>query len=353
MEDTSQNRAVLAIRVLVSDSSPIHTQLLAEALAKNPDFKITTANGSAELVSKATEAKPDVAVVSSYLDEDPTRGCGTIRRLGICGLNTRFVLLLDSTKRDAILEAFAAGARGIFHRHESLETLANCVRQIHAGQIWASAEQMSYAVEALASAPHIRAVNAQGVDLLSKRERDVVTSLAAGLSNREIGARLGLSQHTIKNYLLRIFDKLGVSTRVELLSRTLTPDASRPPIQSFVSSLLDKEGPDVGADVATYRHAAEQGLTRAQIKMAEIHLHGAGAERDPIAAYMWYLIAEKTNLGIQEKIATDKRKLAETLTTDQILEAQQRATLRLTAQSESSTGTSTSSGHHANTPGRM
>jgi DNA-binding CsgD family transcriptional regulator len=82
---------------------------------------------------------------------------------------------------------------------------------------------MSYAVEALAASPMVRAVDATGLSLLSKRELEVVRSLAEGLTNREIGERLGLSQHTIKNYLFRVYDKLGVSSRLELLFMTMAP----------------------------------------------------------------------------------------------------------------------------------
>jgi hypothetical protein len=66
--------------------------------------------------------------------------------------------------------------------------------------------------------------------------------------------------------------------------------------------------------------------------MAELQLLGAGVEKDPIAAYMWYLLAEKTNMEMREKIAADKRKLAETLSTEQILEAQRRASEKLTSE---------------------
>src|SRR6202163_972780 len=87
---------------------------------------------------------------------------------------------------------------------------------------------MSFAVEALASSPVLRAVDANGLSLLSKREMDVVRSLAEGLTNREIAERLGLSQHTIKNYLFRVYDKLGVSSRLELLFMTLTQAGAKP-----------------------------------------------------------------------------------------------------------------------------
>jgi DNA-binding NarL/FixJ family response regulator len=132
------------------------------------------------------------------------------------------VMLLDSPKREIVLDAFRAGARGIFSKHESLETLCKCVRAVYEGQVWASSREIKFALEALSSAPTIRAINAGGLNLLSRRELQVVHYLAEGLTNREIGARLGLSRHTIKNYLLKIFDKLGVSNRVELLFLTLS-----------------------------------------------------------------------------------------------------------------------------------
>ncbi len=125
-----------------------------------------------------------------------------------------------------MLDAFRSGARGIFSKHESLETLCKCVRVVYEGQVWASSREVRFALEALSSAPTIRATNAGGLNLLSRRELEVVHYLAEGLTNREIGARLGLSRHTIKNYLLKIFDKLGVSNRVELLFLTLSQPAA-------------------------------------------------------------------------------------------------------------------------------
>jgi DNA-binding NarL/FixJ family response regulator len=77
--------------------------------------------------------------------------------------------------------------------------------------------ELEWLIETLAEAPATRLVDTQGTTLLSKREQDVVRCLAVGLTNQEIASELKLSHNTIKNYLFRIFNKLGVSSRVEVV----------------------------------------------------------------------------------------------------------------------------------------
>ena len=216
------------IRVLVADDTRIHTQLLADALRRDRQLEVISPPPRyQDFVESVKLHKVDVVVLSSNLDEEPLRGFELLRQLRASDPHVLAIMLLDSSKRESVLQAFRAGARGIFSRHESLETLAKCIRTVCQGQIWANSEQMTFAVEALAASPTLRAVDANGLALLSKREMDVVRSLAEGLTNREIAERLGLSQHTIKNYLFRVYDKLGVSSRLELLFMTLT-QASAP-----------------------------------------------------------------------------------------------------------------------------
>ncbi len=211
------------IRVLVADDTRIHTQLLAEALRRDSLLEVISPPvRSRDFVEAVKLHKVDVSVLSSNLDEEPMRGFELLRQLRAADSGVLAIMLLDSSKRETVLQAFRAGARGIFSRNDSLETLSKCIRSVSAGQIWANSEQMTFAVEALATSPTLRAVDANGLSLLSKRETDVVRSLAEGLTNREIAERLGLSQHTVKNYLFRVYDKLGVSSRLELLFMTLT-----------------------------------------------------------------------------------------------------------------------------------
>jgi len=219
----TQNVGGEVIRVLVADDTRIHTQLLADVLRRDRQLEVVSPPArSRDLIETVKANRVNVVVLSANLDEEPLRGFEILRQIrssypGILG-----IMLLDSSKKEAVLQAFHAGARGIFSRHDTVENLSKCIRCVYEGQIWANSEQMTFAVEELAGTPVVRAIDANGLSLLSKREMDVVRSLAEGLTNREIAERLGLSQHTIKNYLFRVYDKLGVSSRLELLFMTLT-----------------------------------------------------------------------------------------------------------------------------------
>jgi DNA-binding NarL/FixJ family response regulator len=301
-----------SIRVLVADSNQIHTQLLAEALKRDSSLHvIAAASDAAGLVSLADRHDLDVVVISSNLDGEPERGFAVLRELRAAHPEAQAVMLVDSSKRAVVLEAFRAGARGVFSRNGSLETLSKCVRSVYDGQVWANSEQMRFALEALASAPTVRAVDAKGFDLLSKRELEVVQSLAEGLTNREIAERLGLSQHTIKNYVFRVFDKLGVSNRIELLFLTLSK-ASSPATHAPANGNIG-HGP-----VAYWQQAAKEGSLTAQITLAEMYACGKGVETDRVSAYTWYLIAN-------EQLLRARKHLTKLMTMEQLIEAERGA----------------------------
>ncbi|HEY7096252.1 MAG TPA: LuxR C-terminal-related transcriptional regulator [Terriglobales bacterium] len=328
MQDLAPHSAT--IRVLVADNTPIYTQLLAGALQRDISLDVTGSSwDSRGLIDAFNKQKFDVIVISANLQEEPLQGFETLRELRAMHPGLRAVMLLDSSKREMIVESFRAGARGIFTRNQSVDILAKCVRCVHDGQIWADSEQMAFAVEALSSAPSVRAVDANGFNLLSKRELEVVRSLAEGLTNREIAEKLGLSQHTVKNYLFRVFDKLGVSSRVELLFMTLS-QASAPAngVQSSsngqdVSQLFDDSAIEV------CERAAIEGMPGAQLRLAQMYSEGREVPADLPMSYMWYLVCEQTNQNMQDSITLAKRKLAKLLTTDEIMEAQTLARERL------------------------
>lgn len=196
--------------------------------------------------------------------------------------------------------------------------LSKCVRTVQQGQIWANSRETGLAVEALASSHPIRPVSGNGLSLLSKREMEVVHCLAEGLSNREIAERLGLSQHTVKNYLFRVFDKLGVSSRVELLFMTLSqPGPERADLGDLVASSLNGD-PKNAASFALCKKAAEQGVLAAQLALAQMYWARRSDPQNMAHAYSWYAIAA-------DQLSREKNKAAKAMPPEQLVEAEQRA----------------------------
>ena len=314
--------SAVSIRVLVSDDTRVHTELLADALKRDGCLQVTTSSsGSESLTARPSLRDIDVLLISSNLDERPGRGFEVLRGLRASHADLRAVVLLDSSKGETLLEAFRAGARGVFSKNDSVDILSKCLRKVYEGQIWANSQQIATLVQALASSHNIHAVDAQGLNLLSKREMEVVGSVAQGLSNREIAERLHLSQHTIKNCLFRIFDKLGVSSRVELLFMTLSQERHAQSVfQHFLNERAYESLQDEATLIAT-QNAADQGVLMAQLALAQFYsAHGTNLT-DALYGYMWYSIAS-------EQISRAYKEVAKGLTMDQLLQAEQMAALR-------------------------
>ena len=130
---------------------------------------------------------------------------------------SRIVMVLDNDERELVIEAFLNNARGIFCRLGSSGELRKCIQSVHNGEVWVNNTQIEYIVEALMQAPARAIANGKATTVLSKREEEIARLVATGLSNRDVSDKLGLSPHTVKNCLSRIFEKLGISTRMELV----------------------------------------------------------------------------------------------------------------------------------------
>jgi len=189
------------------------------ALKRQSRFRVAAiATTVQEVLNTVRSERVDVALISVTLADHPLSGFGVVRRIRECSPGLKSVVLLDNSDHNLIVEAFRAGASGVFCSSEPcFEMLCRCVDQVHAGQIWAKRSELVHVMEEFSQVVPIKAVKPDGLRLLTKREEDVVRLLAGGLQNREIARELNLSEHTIKNYLFHIFDKLGVSSRVELV----------------------------------------------------------------------------------------------------------------------------------------
>ena len=212
---TSPRVGIRQIGVLVADSTALTGHLIADALRrKDHDLIVSTAEAG-EIIATAKSLAPDVTLLSEELHGKPRKGFEVLRELRLALPGSRTVILLNNLERELVVEAFQSGARGVFCRQSPLQLLTRCVHKVYDGQFWISNAQLEFILQTLAQAPASRIINAQGKELLSRREQEVVSWLAGGLSNFAIARQLNLSQNTVKNYLFRIFNKLGVSSRVE------------------------------------------------------------------------------------------------------------------------------------------
>ena len=214
----SESQAPGPVSLLIADQNLMAGQLLGGSLAGKGGFKIV---GTAVEVEQARQMfsfeHADIVLIAAHLKDGPLSGLTLLRRLRADYPGTRTVVLLDAIEDDLVLKAFRSGARGIFCRSGSVKMLRKCLGAVHQGQVWADSGQMQVILQALESKSPRRAANPNRSNQLRKREKEVLACVAAGLNNREIAERLCLSEHTVKNYLFRLCEKVGRSGRVELM----------------------------------------------------------------------------------------------------------------------------------------
>jgi DNA-binding NarL/FixJ family response regulator len=206
------------IRVAVHENNRMATQLLCSALSRHPRFEVIDI--AEKSVDETAATHPHVALVAANGSGDTV--IGRIHELCRSHPETKVVLLIDRHARELVLEAFRAGVRGVFLRSGSVDFLIKCISSVQDGQIWVDQTATEFLLEAIRKPIPIPLVDAKGRVLLSEREQTIVRAVAEGLTNRGIANQLDLSEHTVKNYIFRIFDKLGVSSRVELILYTMS-----------------------------------------------------------------------------------------------------------------------------------
>ncbi len=217
-----QDSAQVPTKVVIFEASEMGCQLLAHELNHSVygvevvGYRSTLPEPDLELVRAA-----DVALISAALKDGPLSGFNVLRALQPYRGTLRCIILLDRDDPELVLEAFRWGASGVFKRDDSCESLCKCIRRVHEGQVWANNQQVGYLIQALGSEQPRSRRNSYLRASFTKREEDIVNLVLEGKTNREIALRLGLSEHTIKNRLFRLFKKLGVSCRSELIAYSL------------------------------------------------------------------------------------------------------------------------------------
>ena len=307
-----QNRNESQLRVLVLDSTRMGTQLLCDVLGRDRRF----VPFPAESLESATSGNFDVALIAETAQLNSFSGSGLIQELRRRRPELPVIVLLEESTREAVVGAVRSGGRGVLCRSESIKVLGKCIACVRSGQFWANQNEIEYLLEALSDPVPIRIVDAKGAALLSVREQDVVRWVAEGLTNREIADRLELSEHTIKNYLFRIFEKLGISNRMEL-------------ILYVVSQIAPHRAASTPSNGKNGRHSEqsrqENAGPREAYILAERYRTGEGVSRDPVCAYMWFDIAKSASRMITQQAEEAVVELTTTMSPAQIQAAKQRA----------------------------
>jgi two-component system, NarL family, nitrate/nitrite response regulator NarL len=211
------NREVRPPRVLISDKTLLGCQVLASSLDGHvADSGVDAcATSSEEILRVAHNTNPEVALISAALSDGPLAGFKALPVLQSLFPHCSAVVLLDANDPDLVVDAFRARARGVFFRADPIEHLIKCIECVYRGQVWIGSGDLRLVLDAFSECSPFHSPIPTDQNL-TKRELDIANLVAAAQTNRQISRRLNLSEHTVKNYLFRIFEKIGVGSRVEL-----------------------------------------------------------------------------------------------------------------------------------------
>ncbi|MBW4028296.1 MAG: response regulator transcription factor [Acidobacteria bacterium] len=174
------------------------------------------ATSSAEVLKVAQTYSPNVMIISAGLADGPLAGFKTLAVLQSILPFCPVIVMLDDMDRDLIIDAFRAHARAVFCRAEPIQHLIKCVKVVLDGQVWAGSKELKLVLDAFSECTPFHAPASPELLRLTKREFDIATLVAAAQSNKQISRRLNISEHTVKNNLFRIFEKLEIGSRIEL-----------------------------------------------------------------------------------------------------------------------------------------
>lgn len=202
-----------AIRILVADDHAIFRDGLRKLLEASDDAQIVgeAANG-VECTKMLAKLKPDILLLDLRMPEKD--GLAVLEELNFDTMTTRVIVLTAAEDDRDVVRAMRLGARGVVLKQSASDLLLKSIRKVYDGEIWLDNRMTAEVIDAFKKSAE--AGQRREKPLLSEREKEIVQLVAQGFRNREIGEKLFISEQTVKNHLHNIFDKLGVSDRLEL-----------------------------------------------------------------------------------------------------------------------------------------
>ena len=201
------------VRILVADDHAIFRDGLRKLLEGADDVQIIgEASNGTECIKMLAKLKPDILLLDLRMPEKD--GLGVLEEINFDTTTTRVIVLTAAEDDRDVVRAMRMGARGVVLKQSASDLLLKSIRKVSDGEIWLDNRMTAEVVEAFKKSSE--AGQRREKPLLSDREKEIVQLVAQGFRNREIGEKLFISEQTVKNHLHNIFDKLGVSDRLEL-----------------------------------------------------------------------------------------------------------------------------------------
>ena len=201
------------IRIFVVDDHVLYRESLVAVLDAQRDLKVVGQGSTAdESKARLSDSKPDVVLCEVKLPGQG--GFDLLRDVPSLSPNSRMIAISATVAANDVVEAMRRGARGFLAKQCPLDLFLKCVRKVHSGEIWLNGPLTEAVLHAFGSqqAPS----KLDGKTELSRREMEVIQLVVQGYKNRDIAQSLFISEKTVKNHLSAIFNKLGVSDRLEL-----------------------------------------------------------------------------------------------------------------------------------------
>ncbi len=238
------------VRVIVADTQAIFRAGLRKVFALEDDIRVV---GQAETLAQAQSAVKkfscDVVIFEAALAPNPVEAVIELQRQNP---QVRFVVVTPGADEELTLDLFRRGVHGIVSREVEPELLVECLRKVAAGETWLDKQAVHWVLEAYRNQNN-RPAGARPKVQLTPKESLIVSCVTQGMKNKEIALRVGTTEQVVKNYLRKVYDKLGVADRLELalycLNHHVVDHTKVPPLPASAT-------PSNGASVAAAAGAA-------------------------------------------------------------------------------------------------